>query len=285
MSDRHVVACIDGSTHSAAVCDYAAWASKRLTKPLTLLHNIEPAYDPVVTDFSGLMELDGRETLLEELTSIEEQRSRLMLEQGKFILNAARQRAVFAGAVEPLTKQRHDGLTESLIELEDGIELVVLGIRGADHEKDNQHLGGHLESSIRAVHQPILVVNNTFKKPQKIMLAYDASEPCEKALNLLLTSTLLTKLPVHLVTSGQSRRVTKLSQREAQESLAAAGHEVVAVMVDGPVGESLHQYQRNNDIDLTLMGAFGHTRLREFVFGSVTVKILLSANRPLLLVR
>ena len=36
MSD--VLACIDGSPASQAVCDYAAWASRRLDAALTLLH-------------------------------------------------------------------------------------------------------------------------------------------------------------------------------------------------------------------------------------------------------
>ncbi|CAD5379127.1 hypothetical protein OF001_U400018 [Pseudomonas sp. OF001] len=37
----HVMACIDGSPSAAAVCDYAAWASQRLTAPLTFLHVID----------------------------------------------------------------------------------------------------------------------------------------------------------------------------------------------------------------------------------------------------
>ncbi|WP_434089266.1 hypothetical protein, partial [Neisseria gonorrhoeae] len=32
------MACIDNSQSSLAVCDYAAWASQRLSAPLTLLH-------------------------------------------------------------------------------------------------------------------------------------------------------------------------------------------------------------------------------------------------------
>ena len=33
----NVIACIDGSNAATAVCDYAAWASQRLSAPLTLL--------------------------------------------------------------------------------------------------------------------------------------------------------------------------------------------------------------------------------------------------------
>lgn len=44
-------------------------------------------------------------------------------------------------------------------------------------------------------------------------------------------------------------------------------------------------YQAEHDIDLTLMGAFSHTRLRELVLGSLTAKVLLKSNKPLLLLR
>lgn len=37
----HVMACIDNSQSSLAVCDYAAWASQRLSAPLTLLHVLD----------------------------------------------------------------------------------------------------------------------------------------------------------------------------------------------------------------------------------------------------
>ncbi len=34
-----VVACIDGSTLTEAVCEYAAWIAQRVDMPLNLLHN------------------------------------------------------------------------------------------------------------------------------------------------------------------------------------------------------------------------------------------------------
>jgi len=44
-------------------------------------------------------------------------------------------------------------------------------------------------------------------------------------------------------------------------------------------------YQEKHAIDLTIMGAFSHTRLREMLLGSFTVKMLLHTKKPLLLLR
>jgi hypothetical protein len=37
----HVMACIDNSQSSMAVCDGAVWASQRLRAPLTLFHALD----------------------------------------------------------------------------------------------------------------------------------------------------------------------------------------------------------------------------------------------------
>ena len=48
-----VMACIDNSQSSLAVCDYAAWASQRLSAPLTLLHVLDKEKYPASADLSG----------------------------------------------------------------------------------------------------------------------------------------------------------------------------------------------------------------------------------------
>lgn len=280
-----VLACIDGSRFSAAVCDYASWVSLKTGAPLTLLHNIERASNATLVDLSGAIGLNSRETLLQELTEVEEQRARLMLEQGKVMLEAASARVLANGASEPNSKQRHDGLTESLIAMEENIRILVLGVRGEEHEQDDDHLGAHLEASIRALHRPILVVNSDFKTPERIMLAYDGSEASDKALSLTVNSTLLKDLPIHLVTVGESSTRAAQLQANATDKLNAAGHEVIAVSLDGKASDALPEYQAEHDIHLTLMGAFSHNRIRDLVLGSLTAKMLLRAKRPLLLLR
>ena len=79
----HVMACIDNSLSSLAVCDYSAWASQRLSAPLTLLHVLDEEKYPASADLSGNIGLGSREHLLEELATLDAQRARLALEQGQ----------------------------------------------------------------------------------------------------------------------------------------------------------------------------------------------------------
>ncbi len=77
---HRVLACIDGSILTPAICDYAAWIALRLSAPLKLLHTIDHHPETAVTaDLSGNIGLDSRDHLLDELSRIEQQRSKLRL--------------------------------------------------------------------------------------------------------------------------------------------------------------------------------------------------------------
>ena len=282
ITNKTVLAAIDGSAHSQAVCDYAIWISKRLGYPLQLFHTItRPSAS--VGDLSGAIGLGSQEQLMEQLTQAEEERSKLSLQQGKLMLNAAKERVQSKGIAEPILTHRHGSLAESLLDIESGIRVLVLGISGEPTKE--KYLSAQLESTIRSLHSPILVVNSEFKTPERIMLAYDGSETSGKALDMLAMSPLFKGIPVHLVTVGEDQANAEKLQADAADKLTECGHQVVAAILNGKASEALCQYQADNQIDLTLMGAYSHTRLREIVLGSLTAKILLGANKPLWLLR
>lgn len=285
--DRHapvVLSCIDGSHYTSAVCDFAAWVSVNTGAPLKLLHNIERGNVPAVADLTGSIGLGGQEDLLEELTALEQQRSRLMVQQGKLMLQAASERAAGQGVERVITCQRHDSLSESLIELEDRIRILVLGIRGEEHGGSEQGLGAHLETVVRSLHKPILVVNKEFSPPKRILLAYDGSEAARRALAMVAGSPLFRQLECYLVFVGPADTAERLLA-EAGEKLRSAGLSVTTNRLEGKAVEALTAYQAEHAIDLTVMGAFSHNRLRDLLLGSITAKMLLSVRQPLLLLR
>src|SRR5690554_6097465 len=101
-----VMAAIDGSQFSEAVCDYAAWASLALSAPLTFLHVVDNHPQTAEADLSGNIGLGAREHLLEELAQLDEQRAKIAQEQGRLMLQAAKERASGNGVAEPATRQR-----------------------------------------------------------------------------------------------------------------------------------------------------------------------------------
>lgn len=284
-TDTVVLACIDGSRYSPAVCDAAAWAALRLEAPLRFLHALRKQQDVPPTDLSGSIGFGARESLLEELTALDEKRAKLAQERGRQFLEEAKKRARIAGVAEPDGVQRHGGFVENLVELEEGIRLVVLGQRGERAFVASEHLGSHLERLVRTMHRPILVTTEQFKAPQRVMIAFDGSATTCKGVDMVASSPLFRGLPCHLVMVGSDTVEARAKLDQARQTLEEAGFEAPTVMLEGEVESVLSQYQRDNGIDLMIMGAYGHSRIRQFLIGSTTTTMLRKSAVPLLLLR
>lgn len=281
----HVIACIDGSDSAPAVCGYAAWASLSLDAPLTFLHILDKRQYPTAANLSGNIGLGSREHLLDELATLDEQRGKLALEQGRIILAAAKEWAMAEGADAPESKQRHGDLLESLQELESEMRLLVIGLQGESSGGLSQHVGSQLESVIRVMRRPILVTPTNFRKPEHAMLAFDGSATTRKGVEMLASSPLLKGLPIHLVMIGPVSDESTKQLDWAQKILLNAGLTVRAEIRDGEIEPTLHAYQKEHGIDLLVMGAYGHSRIRQFLVGSTTTNMLRTATSPVLLLR
>lgn len=282
---NNVMACIDGSPQAAAVCDCAAWASRQLDAPLTLLHVLDQQQYPATGNLSGIIGLGSREYLLEELAALDEKRSKLALEEGRMMLDSAKQRVVTAGVMQPDVRQRHGDLVESLRELESDTRLLVIGKQGEDSGTDLQLIGSQLESVIRTLHRPILVTPASFSVPNSVMLAFDGSATTRKGVEMLASSPLFKGIPIHLVMVGEDTGDSRALLESARDALTAAGFEVHIAIRAGEVEPTLHAYQAEYGIGLLVMGAYGHSRIRQFLVGSTTTSMIRSTTTPLLLLR
>jgi nucleotide-binding universal stress UspA family protein len=280
-----VMACIDGSPAAPAVCDYAAWASLRLGAPLCFLHVLDQVQYPQRSDLSGNIGLGSREHLLEELAALDEQRGKLALEQGHHLLEAAKARASADGVANPQLRQRHGDLVDSLVELQQDIRLLVIGRQGEASASLGQQVGSHLENVIRTLQRPILVSCGEFKAPQNYMFAYDGSATARKGIEMIAASPLLKGLPCHLLMVGADSNDAREQLKAAEQVLQGSASEVHLAIRAGEVEPTLHAYQAEHGIDLLAMGAYGHSRIRQFLVGSTTTHLLRSSESPLLILR
>ena len=283
---QKVLACIDDSTLRETVCDYAVWIAQRVDAPLKLLHTIDHHHETAsTTDLSGNIGVDSRDHLLEEITNLEHEQSKLRIQQGKSILQVAKERVTQDGMTDPIICLRHGSLVGSLTEIEDSIRVLIIGARGKIHEDQTDQIGAKLESLIRSLHLPILVAYEAFKTPQRIMIAYDGGEAAEKAVDMVVNSPLYKGLICHLVCVNDNDATDNLLEEAANKLRAAGGIEIISARLEGKAEHALCEYQISQEIDLTIMGAFSHTRLRDLLLGSFTVKMLLNTKTPLLLLR
>lgn len=285
-NEKKVLACVDQSRFADDVVDYAAWAARRMQAPLELLHVIDrPADAASGKDHSGAIGFDAQESLLAELSSEDEARSRAARERGRIFLNRLRERAIAAGVESPDVRQRHGVVEQTLMEQEDGVRLFVLGRRGESAETTQRDLGRNVERVVRALHQPILAVTEGFRAPQRIMIAFDGGIVTRRGVEMVATSPLFRGLPLHVLMSGKPGQDAARQLEWARTTLEAAGFEVVASHLPGDAESIIARQVLAQGADLLVMGAYSHSPLRSLLLGSKTSDLLRSARIPVLLLR
>ncbi|SEA61268.1 universal stress protein [Alkalimonas amylolytica] len=282
---KKVMACIDASPYAEAVCDYSVWAANRLNAPLSMLHILDRAQHTNTPDLSGTIGLGSQEILLEQLAELDEKHAKLALERGRLILDAAKARAEAAGVSEVDERLRHGHFVTSLLELEDEIRLLVLGKRGFSSADAHGQLGLHVEGLIRSMQKPVLLTQQHFVEPKSLLMAFDGSETATKSLNMLAESPLCKGLPCHLVMAGADVEAARVQLEQAAAKLRSEGFEVTVAIVAGEPDVVLNQYQQDHSIGLLVMGAYGHSRIRQFFLGSTTTAMISKAKCSLLVLR
>lgn len=284
-SKEQIIASIDGSVGSLAVCEAAAWAAGRLDRSVLLLHTLERRQQHGADNWSGSIGLGAQSDLLEEMARLDQERGRLALQYGKTLLAEAKDRLAAAGIPNAATLLRHGDFVEALVELEAQARMMVVGKVGTDHAGEFTALGSHIETLIRQVHTSLLITGASFSPPERFMLAYDGKDTAERSLDRIIKSPLLRGLPCHLVMVGSDNADHHDKLQSATQRLVDEGYNVSPSLLTGNVTEALNQYQRDNDIGLLIMGAFSHSKVRRLFLGSNTVNMIQSSLAPLIILR
>ncbi|OJX78590.1 universal stress protein [Magnetospirillum sp. 64-120] len=285
-NENKVLACVDPSRYAEFVADYSAWAARRMTAPLEFLHVIDRHPETADTkDNSGAIGFDAQETLLEQLSAKDAARAKAAREQGRVFLNALRERALAAGAGQVDTRQRYGDLETTLAEQEHGVRLLVLGRQGEAAGDTSRDIGRNVERTVRALHKPILTVTAEFQEPQRVLFAFDGGATARRGVEMVAASPLLRGLPIHLLMSGKASRDGRRHLDAAKSRLDQAGFATTAALVAGDAETVIAQAVREQGYDLLIMGAYSHSPLRTWLFGSKTSDLLRSATIPTLLLR
>jgi nucleotide-binding universal stress UspA family protein len=286
MNENRILACVDQSRYADYVADAAAWAARRTQAPLELLHIIDRQAMPTSgEDHSGAIGFDAQAKLLDKLSAEDEQRVRAARDAGRAFLTRLRERAAAIGVAEVDIRQRYGELEETLLEQEERVRLIVLGRRGRSAETTQRDLGRNVERVVRALHRPILTVTEGFSEPERVMFAFDGGAVTRRGVDMVAASPLFRDLPILLFMSGRAGSDARRRLSAAEAQLQEAGLKVEAELVPGDAETVIAGKVRERDIDLLIMGAFGHSPLRSLLFGSKTADLLRSATIPTLLLR
>jgi nucleotide-binding universal stress UspA family protein len=144
------------------------------------------------------------------------------------------------------------------------------------------------EELVLAVGRPVLVIPRYGSFPKvgaRVLIAWNGSREATRAahdaLPLLQRAEQATALSIDPDADAQ-----RLPGGDIALHLARHGVTVQAATIAGAdvaVGDLLLSYAADHDIDLIVMGAYGHTRLREMVLGGATRTLLRHMTVPVLM--
>ena len=280
-----ILACIDNSRFAASVCDHAAWAASELGLPVELLHVLErPRMDPVIgKNRSGHLGIDTREHLLEQIVELDEQRNRLAQQSGRLLLDEAANRIRDRGITDVRQRLAHGELVDQVHEYGHDATMVVIGKEGEG--AGARHLGANLARLIRSSERPVLVATDAFQPIERYMLAFDGGSSTGRAIDFLIRTSLLATTEGHILNVNDGGTTMQDRLNDAASRLEASGFQVTAIQRSGDPDDVIPQAVDELKADLLVMGAYGHSRIRDFFVGSTTSALLRSTTVPLLVMR
>lgn len=139
--------------------------------------------------------------------------------------------------------------------------------------------------------RPVVVLPKATKESPTLSLdtvavAWDFSRPAARAVADALPILKIAKQVRVLTITDEKALETSRSAPEIAKHLARHGIDVVLDMVPAEgraIGEVIDSYVAFKDISFLVMGAYGHSRFREFVLGGATESVLAKPKVPVLL--
>lgn len=281
-----LIAVIDGSAYSTSVCEHAAWIAMRSNSEIDVVHVLgrrNVSSEP--SNLSGSIGLGARSSLLTELAELDAQKARLAQKRGRAILVDAESLLKERGVQSVHTRLRNGEIVETVQELEDDADLIVIGKRGEGANFDMLHLGSNLERVVRSTVKPVLVASREFTPIQRVLMAFDGGPSSLKAVEFIANRSHYNDLECHLLNVGSPSTNIQRQIEGAYATLQAGGYQTTFEFLPGQPETVITDKVDTDGYDLVIMGAYGHSRIRNLIIGSTTTEMIRNCKVPVLLFR
>jgi len=284
---NRLLLCVDGSSYTDACCKYAAWLAKQSNADIHTLYLSDPKKYEVaeMADFCG--SIGGKPCvyhLADQIKDIEREKAEFLEHTVSDIVFPE------LGSSSRLTFHHNTGILVDSVEAfekEHVCDMVILGKRGENANHAKEHLGSAVERVVRASNSPCLVTPSKYRDIKTIMIAYDGSSSCRRAVDWITVMPFLRNMSIHLVSvaSTNHEEVCMDGLYDARCVLQTEKIDIHSRMLSGNVEEAISEYVDAYNIDMLVMGAYGHSRIRELLIGSTTNQLLRTTHVPVLMFR
>jgi nucleotide-binding universal stress UspA family protein len=281
-----MLAFVDGSIYSESVCDHTLWLAQKNSSKVSIFNVMDERETSHNTaNFSGNLIAEARNNLLSELAELDNKRAKLAQKKGRLILDDAEARLIAGGLKTIDTHLRHGDFVDTVTEFQEEADILVIGKRGEAANFAKLHLGSNLERLIRSANKPVLVAARIFRPIKKILIGFDGGKSAVRAIEHVSNQDLFEDLECHLLSAGKIDVSQKKKIEAAERSLSEKGRKTKTFVKEGDAETVISNHVEQHNIDLLVMGAYGHSRIRNLMIGSTTTQMIRSCQIPVLLFR
>lgn len=176
-------------------------------------------------------------------------------------------------------------VSQEIIEQSKSCDLVVMGRHGEHFSWHGPLLGSTEENVVHGTMRPVLATPGEFHPFTRALVAYDGSRHASEALKLAADIAKGLQLPVVLLAADHDIARARERITEARRYLEPYRLDVADAAVIGEPAEEILNARAKHDCNLIVMGAYGHSPLREFIIGSITARVMRRAPCPVLIYR
>jgi nucleotide-binding universal stress UspA family protein len=278
---KSILVCTDGSPYGNVACEHAIALAHGLKGHLTGLHVLDSRMleGPLMADISGWIGAQPFGAQLQQFRELLQQKGEAIVTSFEDLCEKA---CVDAGS---WLKMGHPARV--ILEEESKAEIVVLGQKGEHAEILGEMPGSTVDRVIRHSANPCLVTPETFQPVSRILAAFDGSGHAGKALHEAIELALALTVPLVILAVAEDLSVDKAREIAESGIQMARAHECAAapLVVEGLASEVILAQAEELGCNLLVLGAHGHSRIREMILGSTTQQVVARAHVPVMLVR
>jgi nucleotide-binding universal stress UspA family protein len=208
----------------------------------------------------------------------------VLREHGEQVADAFREGVVAEGvAMEIRIEEGTPGQT--IADLADGYDLLIMGKRGEQAKFGRDLLGSTTEAVVRRASSPVLLVDPDRHALGDFLLLYDGSHAANDALKLAADLASHLGATLRVFTAGDDEAGAGKVQDEARAYLSGFPDIVTKYRVSsGKAVIAALEELDEEPADLVVMGKHGHSAFHNLILGSTTEEFMREVSAPLLLV-
>lgn len=164
-------------------------------------------------------------------------------------------------------------------------DVILLGIETFFRFETQTGPCNTLDHVLHSPPRPVVAVPETLTDGGPVVIGYDGSVQSARTLSAYVDTGLAKTCENIVVTIDEDEDEAKSLAKKAADFLTLHGATVKVRPLETRIdpGPTLLEHTKQLNAQLLVMGAFGHSMLREFVFGSTTRTVLRGSKVPVML--